>query len=112
MQQFHVEGITMRPTPNESVATLVLLAMLMSLGGSGCGQPVREDRSINWSQEGQGVGFQHGKEGVFLADQQGNKLRKIFQPGDGVLATSTPLWSPDGRKVIFTTARDAGNDYR
>src|SRR5437588_2629200 len=100
----------MRRIPNESVATLVLLVMLMSLGGSGCGQPVREDRSINWSQEGQGVGFQHGKEGVFLADQQGNKLRKIFQPGDGVLATSTPLWSPDGQKVIFTTARNAGND--
>src|SRR5207237_7840383 len=102
-----MEGITMRPTPNESVATLVLVVILMSLGGSGCGQPVREDRSINWSQEGQGVGFQHGKEGVFLADKQGNKLRKILQRSDGVLATSTPLWSPEAQKLIFTTGRHA-----
>ena len=32
---------------------LVLVAFL-----AGCGQPVREDRSINWSKEGSSVGFQ------------------------------------------------------
>ena len=27
---------------------------------AGCGQPVREDRSINWSNEGGSIGFQPG----------------------------------------------------
>src|SRR5215831_3707485 len=75
---------------------------------AGCRQPVREDRSINWSKEGSSVGFQHGQEGVFLADKDGGRLTKIFQPDAGVIATSTPLWSPTGKRVLFTTARTAG----
>ncbi len=81
------------------------LIVVLLLIGAGCGQPVREDRSINWEKSGQSVGFQHGKEGVFLADKDGGRLTKIFQPGEDVIATSSPLWSPDNRKVIFTTAR-------
>jgi hypothetical protein len=69
--------------------------------GIGCGQSVREDRTITWSPEGQAVGFQHGQEGVFVADEEGGKLRKIFQPGTDVCAVSTPLWCPVGRRVIF-----------
>ena len=71
----------------------------------GCGQPVREDRSINWSKEGESVGFQHGRDGVFLADKEGRALTKIYQPDPGVIATSTPIWSPRGKRVLFTTAR-------
>jgi Tol biopolymer transport system component len=82
------------------------VALVFSLILAGCGQPVREDRSINWSSEGKSVGFQHGQEGVFVADKDG-KLSKIFQPEKDVIATSTPLWSPKGRKAIFTTARPA-----
>jgi hypothetical protein len=69
---------------------------------------VREDRSINWSKEGDSVGFQHGQEGVFLADKDGGKVTKIFQPGQDVIAVSSPLWSPAGKRVLFTTARNAG----
>ena len=72
---------------------------------AGCGQPVREDRSIQWSKGGESVGFQHGQEGVFLAGKDGGKLTKIFQPDAAVIATSTPLWSSTGTRVIFTTAR-------
>jgi hypothetical protein len=72
---------------------------------AGCAQPAREDRSITWSKGGESVGFQHGQEGVFLADKDGRKLTRIFQPDPGVLATSTPLWSPSGKRVLFTTAR-------
>jgi hypothetical protein len=86
-----------------ALASLGLIASLLFLAG--CGQPVREDRSINWSKEGESVGFQHGQEGVFLADKDGRNLTRIFQPDPGVIATSTPLWSPSGKKVIFTTAR-------
>src|ERR1700732_3818740 len=83
---------------------LAALAVFVALG---CGQPVREDRSINWARGGEAVGFQHGREGVFIADKKGDKLTKIFEPAADVLATSTPLWSPDGRRAIFTTARPA-----
>src|SRR5262249_42653232 len=76
---------------------------------AGCGQPVREDRTINWSPQGQGVGFQHGQEGVFVADKNGRGLKKIFQPGPEVLAVSTPLWAADGKQLIFTTVRDVGD---
>jgi tetratricopeptide (TPR) repeat protein len=72
---------------------------------AGCERPVREDRSINWSSGGASLGFQHGSEGVFLADKDGRNLTKIAQPDPDVIATSTPLWSPTGKRVIFTTAR-------
>src|SRR5215831_12767586 len=74
---------------------------------AGCRQSVREDRSINWSKEGESVGFQHGQEGVFLADKERGKVTKIFQPGQDVIAVSSPLWSPAGKRVLFTTARSA-----
>jgi hypothetical protein len=83
-----------------------LLAVMALLAG--CGEPVREDRSINWSKEGGAVGFQHGQEGVFLADKDGRKLTRIFRPDAGVIATSTPLWDPAGNRVVFTTARSPG----
>src|SRR5262249_4663935 len=50
------------------------------------------------------------REGVFVADKEGGGLMKIFQPGDDVLATSPPLWSPDGKRLIFTTARAVDNN--
>ncbi len=84
---------------------LGILALVVSLAG--CGQSVREDRSINWSKEGGSLGFQHGEEGVFLADKDGGKLIRIFQPDSSVIATSSPLWSPAGKRVLFTTARRA-----
>jgi Tol biopolymer transport system component len=86
-----------------ALAGFGLLAFVTFLAG--CGQPVREDRSINWSKEGESVGFQHGQEGIFLAPKDGGKLTKIFQPDSGMIATSTPLWSPTGKRVLFTTAR-------
>jgi hypothetical protein len=76
---------------------------------TGC-QPVREDRTITWSGSGNSVGFQHGQDGVFVADRQGGGLTKIFQPDADVLATSPPLWHPAGGRLIFTTARPAQRD--
>ncbi|MHC4164029.1 MAG: TolB family protein [Planctomycetota bacterium] len=69
----------------------------------GCAEPVREDRSVEWSSQGDSVGFQHREDGVFIADQKG-KLQKIHQPGAKVSASSTPLWSPTDGRLIFTTA--------
>ncbi|MEM8883634.1 MAG: hypothetical protein AAGD14_06190 [Planctomycetota bacterium] len=70
-----------------------------------CAEPVREDRTIAWSAQGHAVGFQHGDNGVFLADADGGKLERIFEPGEKVIATSTPLWSPAGDAVVFAAAR-------
>jgi hypothetical protein len=101
----------MRALAGRSFAPFLSAILFLGFLLLGC-QPVREDRSITWSKKGESVGFQHGKEGVFVADKQGGRLTKIFQPGLEVLATSTPLWSPTGNRVIFTTARDAHEQTR
>ncbi|HEV8062796.1 MAG TPA: hypothetical protein VGP68_23150 [Gemmataceae bacterium] len=74
----------------------------------GCGQPAREDRSIHFSSDGGQVGFQHGNEGIFLADPAGGLPRKIFQPSADAIAVSTPLWAPGGKEVVFCTATGTG----
>ncbi len=82
----------------------VLLGLLAFL--SGCQQGVREDRTITWSADGRAVGFQHGREGVYVVEPGGGP-RKIFDlPADAVTA-STPLWAPDGKRLLFTVARPA-----
>ena len=72
---------------------LVLLGLVFLLAGC---DAVQEDRTIEFSAEADSVGFQHGDQGVFVADKDGGGLKKVFQPGADVLATSTPLWSPTG----------------
>ncbi len=76
---------------------------------AGC-EAVREDRTIEFSADAGSVGFQHGEQGVFIADKDGGGLKKVYQPGADVLATSTPLWSPTARRLIFTTARAVDGD--
>lgn len=71
---------------------------------AGC-QPVREDRRINFTADGKDVAFQHGQEGVFVADSKGEGLKKIFQPDEDTLAVSSPLYGPTDRRLIFTTAK-------
>jgi len=90
-------------------APIALTFWMGTLFLAGC-QPVQEDRTVAWSGDGQEVGFQHGTEGVFVADREGKGLEKVFQPGPDVHATSTPLWSPSDRRLIFTTARDRQRD--
>jgi hypothetical protein len=48
---------------------------------------------------------------VFVADKDGGGHKKIFQPDADVLAVSTPLWAPDGKRLIFTTARDPNGPH-
>jgi len=74
----------------------------------GCGDPVREDRTIEFSRDGDAVAFQHDREGVFVADAQGSNLTRIFEPDPSVVATSRPLHNPRDGRLIFTTARDLG----
>ena len=81
--------------------------ILLAISMGGCGEPVREDRTITHSRDGENVGFQHGGQGVFVAGKEGEGLEKIFQPDENVLATSTPLFSPVDRRLIFTTAQAA-----
>ena len=72
----------------------------------GCGETVREDRSADWNRDGKTVAFQHDKEGVFVADKDGQAITRIFEPDASVLATSRPLYSPLDGRLIFTTAYD------
>jgi hypothetical protein len=92
------------------IPTLSLVALgSLGLASGGCA-PVRENRAITWSAEGGAVGFQHADRGVFVADKQGGALKRVYQPGADVIATGAPLWSPTGRRLIFTTARAAGRE--
>jgi hypothetical protein len=86
---------------------VVLLGLVLALAGC---QGVQEDRTIEFAPSGDSVGFQHGDQGVFVADKAGGGLKKVFQPDADVLATSTPSWSPKGRRLIFTTAKAADGD--
>jgi hypothetical protein len=72
-------------------ASLPLLTMLLA---AGCGPAVREDRSILFTSDGKQVAFQHGREGIFVAETEGAAPTKIFEPDANTIAVSTPLWSP------------------
>jgi Tol biopolymer transport system component len=89
-----------------SSALVRLLVTLFLAAGLGCGG-VREDRTVTFSPDGNAVGFQHGRDGVFVADKDGGGLTRVFTPGKDVLAASTPLWAPNDKRLIFTTARPA-----
>jgi hypothetical protein len=91
-------------SPCAPLALLIVCAALPL----GCG--TREDRAITFSAGGGQVGFQHGREGVFVADKDGGSLTKIFTPGKDVIAVGTPLWAPNDRRLIFTTARAPDGD--
>lgn len=93
---------------NELVA--VIGAILLA-GCVGCSPGVPEDRSINYSAEGGEVAFQHGEEGVFVASSDGKSMEKIFDSKD-VLASSSPLWSPIDKRLIFTTVEPLRDEHR
>jgi Tol biopolymer transport system component len=83
---------------------------LIALVTLGCGQGVQGDRSIHFSSDGSSLSFQNGRDGIFVADPKTGLPRKIFEPTPDIVATSAPLWAPDGKRVIFTTARLAAGD--
>lgn len=93
------------PRSSRAAFLLCFLVLWISIGCSS-GEPVREDRTIRFSGAGNAVGFQHGQDGVYIADRKNGSLRKIFTPDENTLAVSTPLWAPDSKRVIFTTARN------
>lgn len=104
--QILVKGLTMKNQLNASPfrmsAKLILLALSAT---SGCGGNVREDRTISFSADGKQLSFQHGQEGIFVADAEGSGAIKIFQPDKNVIATSPPLASPKNGQLIFATAQ-------
>jgi hypothetical protein len=76
---------------------------------AGCSSSaVHEDRAIHFAPDGRQVAFQHGRDGLFVAETEDAAPTKIFQPDADVIAVDTPLWSPTDKRLIFTTARSAG----
>ncbi|MCX7423500.1 MAG: hypothetical protein NT013_28735 [Planctomycetia bacterium] len=83
-------------------AVSVLLALVIV--SAGCGQPVRQDRTIEFSRDGKQVAFHHDSDGVFVAAPGGGIPTKIFQPNEDVIATSRPLSYPTDGRLLFATA--------
>jgi hypothetical protein len=77
---------------------------------AGCSAGVREDRTITFAQDGKQVAFQHGRDGIFVAETEDAAPTKIFQPDEDVSAVSTPSWSPTDKRLIFVTAKRVGKD--
>jgi hypothetical protein len=83
------------------------LPLFVSLLVAGCSAGVREDRTLQFTLPGEKVAFQHGRDGIFIAETEGAEPTKIFQPDADTIAVSTPLWSPTDKRLIFTTAKSA-----
>jgi hypothetical protein len=83
----------------------LLPLLLLSVG---CSPTIREDRTIHFAPDGRQVAFQHGRDGLFVAETEDAAPTKIFQPDADTIAVSAPQWSPTDKRLIFTTARDAG----
>lgn len=81
-------------------------AAICLLTAVGC-DAVQEDRHVEFSSSGNSVAFQHGSDGIYVADPETGKLQKVFDADPSVLAVSTPQWSDDETQALFTTARDA-----
>jgi hypothetical protein len=86
-------------------AALRRLSFFVFLVLAGCGTSVREDRAIPFTTDGGHVAFQHGRDGIFVAEKEGAEPTRIFQPDTDVIAISPPLWSPIDKRLIFTTAK-------
>ena len=68
---------------------------------------MREDRTIHFAADGEQVAFQHGRDGLFIAETDSAEPTKIFQPDADTIAVSAPLWSPTDKRLIFATATNA-----
>ncbi|HTU89150.1 MAG TPA: hypothetical protein VMF69_03540 [Gemmataceae bacterium] len=88
-------------------AVLRRLSLLPLILLAGCMSGVREDRTIHFAPDGEHVAFQHGRDGIFVAETDGAEPMKIFQPDADTIAVSAPLWSPTDKRLIFTTAKPA-----
>jgi hypothetical protein len=85
----------MRCASRRPFAPVVALGACAALALAGCGQPVREDRTITWSPDGQRVGFQHGQEGVFVADNHAELATDVVAP----LALKLHVPEPAGKQT-------------
>lgn len=89
------------------------LSLFAFLFLAGCGPgTVREDRTIPFAADGRQVAFQHGRDGIYVAETEGAEPAKIFQPDADTLAVSAPLWNPTDKRLIFTTAKSAEKEAK
>ena len=70
-------------------ARVLLLGCALVIGCTG----TTENRSINFSSDGKNVAFQHGRDGIFIANKDGSGLTKIALPDKDAIVAGMPLWA-------------------
>jgi Tol biopolymer transport system component len=72
-------------------------------------EPPQQGRAPTWAPEGGRLAFESnrgawwGSSAIFVIDRDGTHLRQVT--GDELHATH-PVWSPDGRQLVFASAPD------
>src|SRR5262245_51214668 len=87
-------------------SSLRIAAAGVVLAVMGCRPAVREDRTITFSADGR-ASFQHGPDGVFVADPVTGQPKRIYHLTGDDLATSPPAWDSAGKRMVFAVARPA-----
>lgn len=84
--------------------TICFLALVMILGGTGCGEEKNESNPLNSTQidpERLKILFRSDREGAphfFVMNADGNN---IIQIAPTISDMGPPSWSPDGRRMVF-----------
>jgi len=88
---------------NKISITLILIFLLGAIGSRAQTQRLINTRDMypSASPDGKQLAFQSNRTGsnqIFIMDMDGNRLRQL---GDFPLGAETPVFSPDGKRIVF-----------
>ncbi len=101
-----------------SLLLCLAAGVIVYLSGALAGRPVKADADAAYSPDGSRIAFtsrRKGNEDIFVMNADGTNLRQLtsnplalLSPGINDFSDYAPAWSPDGRQIAFTTARNNG----
>jgi acylaminoacyl-peptidase len=84
-----------------------LVSMIAPPEGANWGPPLKYIESLNYRADGQGYarsGYRH----IFVLPAEGGTPRQLT---DGTFDDGAPVWTPDGKSLVFSANRLAGGEY-